>query len=126
MIGLKKCIIAFILLVTLASTSALRAEWIEDGVSIYNLSNTPYDKGIVSDGAGGCIIVWKDYRVGTDIYAQRVDKYGTLLWTANGVAVCSQINSESVNIRSILFISVNQGLGTLKASNSPNPIFIPA
>jgi len=97
MIGLKIYVLAFILFVTLAGTSALQAEWewIEDGVSIYDLPTTPYDEGIVSDGAGGCIIVWKDYRLGTDIYAQRVDKYGTPLWTANGVAVCSQISSQS-------------------------------
>ena len=95
MVICNKSVIALVLLVTLAGSSALKAEWIKDGVSIYDLPNTPYDEGIVSDGAGGCIIVWKDYRLGTDIYAQRVDKYGTPLWTANGVAVCSQINSQS-------------------------------
>jgi hypothetical protein len=50
---------------------------------------------IVADGTGGAIIGWRDFRDGTayskDIYAQRVDTDGNLLWTAGGrpVAVTS-------------------------------------
>ncbi|HTX19148.1 MAG TPA: T9SS type A sorting domain-containing protein [Bacteroidota bacterium] len=44
-----------------------------------------------TDGNGGMIIVWEDYRGGQydDIYAQRIDVSGAVQWTTNGVAVCS-------------------------------------
>ncbi len=43
---------------------------------------------IVSDGSGGAIVTWRDYRSGStyDIYAQRVNASG-VQWTANGVAL---------------------------------------
>jgi hypothetical protein len=38
------------------------------------------------DGTGGAIIVWTDSRTVTwEIYAQRIDPDGTMMWTANGV-----------------------------------------
>lgn len=49
---------------------------------------------IVSDGSGGAIIAWQDFRTGntnsTDIYAQRVSAGGVVQWTANGVLVSSK------------------------------------
>ena len=47
---------------------------------------------IVSDGSGGAIIVWPDYRNGSansDIYAQRIDANGVIQWTTDGIAVCA-------------------------------------
>ena len=49
---------------------------------------------IVGDGAGGAIVCWTDGRndpAGThrDIYAQRLDAGGALLWAPDGVPVCS-------------------------------------
>ena len=45
---------------------------------------------ICSDGAGGAIITWYDSGSGNgDIYAQLVDSSGTMIWTANGVAICT-------------------------------------
>ncbi len=45
---------------------------------------------IVSDGAGGAIVVWADARSGNkDIYAQRVSADGIALWTAGGVVLCA-------------------------------------
>jgi head-tail adaptor len=43
-----------------------------------------------TDGAGGAIFAWRDDRAGassTDIYAQRVDATGTVLWDSLGVPV---------------------------------------
>ena len=52
---------------------------------------------IVSDGAGGAIIAWQDFRnnVSFDIYAQRLNASGSLLWGANGVAVVLQGDAQS-------------------------------
>lgn len=46
---------------------------------------------IAHDGAGGCIVAWEDYRytppvgVDADIYAQRVNSAGAIVWPTNGV-----------------------------------------
>ena len=45
---------------------------------------------IISDGAGGTIITWADYRNGySDIYAQRLNGLGVAQWAPNGVVICS-------------------------------------
>ena len=51
---------------------------------------------IASDGAGGAIITWHDTRGGDerDIYAQRVSFSGEVLWTADGVAICTADNDQ--------------------------------
>jgi hypothetical protein len=50
---------------------------------------------IVSDGAGGAIVTWWDYRGGAyDIYAQRVSAEGTAQWTADGVAICTATGDQ--------------------------------
>ena len=47
---------------------------------------------IVADGTGGAICIWQDSRNRTaglsndDIYGQRIDANGNLLWAANGVS----------------------------------------
>jgi hypothetical protein len=65
--------------------------WAADGVVVCAASLDQYGPRIVSDGAGGAIITWRDSRAGVadDIYAQRVDASGAPLWAADGVAVCA-------------------------------------
>ena len=64
--------------------------WTADGVVICNAADVQSYPRIVSDGAGGAIIAWLDRRYGgnpTNIFAQRVDGNGNVLWTGNGVPV---------------------------------------
>ena len=72
--------------------------WTANGVQL-SLIAGPYDKlpAIVSDGSGGAVIAWNDYRSGTelDMYAQRVDSLGAIQWTANGVAVSTAASSQN-------------------------------
>lgn len=65
--------------------------WGKAGAIICNASASKFAPELVSDGAGGAIITWYDYRggAGEDIYAQRVDKDGNVLWQNNGVPVCT-------------------------------------
>jgi hypothetical protein len=64
--------------------------WSADGVPICADAYEQRPPVIVSDGAGGAIIAWMDYRSSNfDIYAQRILPGGTVQWTANGVAVCT-------------------------------------
>jgi len=81
--------------------------WAVNGIVINN--NVAYDQidpKIVSDGLGGGIISWTDYRTGVapgtaDIYAQRVNTSGTVQWTTTGIIICTapgdQINSQLVS-----------------------------
>jgi hypothetical protein len=58
--------------------------------AVCTASGTQYRPQIISDGSGGAIITWHDRRSGnSDIYARRVDSSGAVLWTANGVAICT-------------------------------------
>lgn len=83
--------------------------WAVDGVVMNN--NVAYDQTdpkIVSDGMGGAIISWTDYRTGTtaDIYAQRVNSTGAVQWTATGVIICTSANDQ---IKSQLVSDGNSG-----------------
>jgi Secretion system C-terminal sorting domain len=63
-------------------------QWTADGVALCTAANSQYTPTIVSDGAGGAIVTWSDYRSGTsDIYAQQVNASGVPQWTADGVAL---------------------------------------
>jgi hypothetical protein len=43
---------------------------------------------IAPDGAGGAVVVWLDWRtLNLDIYAQRIDSDGNMMWDPNGVAI---------------------------------------
>ncbi|NOT34641.1 MAG: T9SS type A sorting domain-containing protein [Candidatus Eisenbacteria bacterium] len=46
------------------------------------------------DGAGGVYVAWAEQHATWDIYAQRVDASGEVLWTSGGVAVCSAAGDQ--------------------------------
>ena len=50
---------------------------------------------VIPDGSGGAIFAWEDERNGnTDIYAQRIDGSGGMLWAADGLPVCIAANDQ--------------------------------
>ena len=70
-------------------------QWTTDGVAICTTSGTRGNPSIISDGAGGAIITWRDNRSGNyDIYAQRINSSGSVVWTADGVAICTAANEQ--------------------------------
>ncbi len=72
--------------------------WTTGGVPICTIAaGGGWYPHIVSDGAGGAIIVWEDWRNGGegDIYAQRVDADGDTLWPADGLPVCTAAEDQS-------------------------------
>ena len=71
--------------------------WTANGVALCTAANEQYMPQLVSDGSGGVIAAWTDYRGGVayDIYVQRVDSTGTPRWTANGVALCAVAGWQS-------------------------------
>ena len=77
--------------------STTSSNWIPDGIPISTAAANQFVPVAVSDGAGGAIVVWQDGRRGTgnyDIYAQRVDGDGNLLWAPAGVPVCGATNNQ--------------------------------
>jgi hypothetical protein len=72
-------------------------QWSPNGTVICNASDYQSIYGIISDGAGGAIIVWEDHREGylnADIYAQRIDTDGNIRWTPNGTVICNASNVQ--------------------------------
>jgi hypothetical protein len=69
--------------------------WTANGVAVAT-ATLALDPRLASDGNGGAIITWEDYRNGLnyDIYAQRIDSNGNALWTANGVAICTAAHNQ--------------------------------
>ena len=76
-----------------------RMLWKNDGVLICTAIGSQSYTQLVSDGAGGAIIAWYDERSGRkfswDIYAQRVDASGRMLWENDGVLICRAAESIS-------------------------------
>lgn len=72
------------------SDGSLRSSWSADGNPICSLSNIQAQPRIVSAGEGYAIVAWIDDRNGNfDIFAQRIDRDGNVLWTSNGIGVCT-------------------------------------
>ena len=76
--------------------SAGTMQWTANGVAISTPTGEQNAAQLVSDGSGGAIIAWLDYRRGTysDIYAQRVNSAGTVQWTADGVAIATATGAQ--------------------------------
>jgi hypothetical protein len=68
------------------------AVWGTNGVSLCAALDNQYMPQIATDGVGGAIVAWQDYRLSTtmeyDIYAQRVYSDGTTAWATDGVSLC--------------------------------------
>jgi hypothetical protein len=64
--------------------------WAATGVQLAAVG-AQHDPRMVSDGAGGAIVAWREMRNGDpDVYVQRIDGTGSTLWTTDGVALCTQ------------------------------------
>jgi hypothetical protein len=49
----------------------------------------------VSDNEGGAVVIWRDYRNGNaDIFAQRIDADGDILWDTGGEAICTDPSDQ--------------------------------
>lgn len=73
--------------------------WNADGVLVADTSAGESDSELVSDGAGGALIVWNDYRAldNIDIYAQKITSSGTRQWGTQGVPVCNTVGDQFGN-----------------------------
>ncbi len=81
-------VIGLLLLMTVPA-APVPAQWIEDGAQLTPYSYVQWLPDAVSDGEGGAIICWEDYRNNAhwEIFAQRVNADGNELWTPGGVNI---------------------------------------
>jgi flagellar hook capping protein FlgD len=73
--------------------------WTANGVEVCAATQDQRLPQIVTDGAGGAIITWYDYRTsnatGTDIYAQRIASVGgASQWLADGIPLCTAPDNQ--------------------------------
>lgn len=69
-----------------------KIRWQKDGVIVSEADSKQLKPQIISDGQGGVIICWHDYRslYSSDIYAQKLDKLGSPQWHGvNGIVICN-------------------------------------
>ncbi len=67
------------------------------GVQLCTNASTQTYPNLCSDGSGGAIVTWTDYRLtvnGPDIYARRVRGDGSVLWVADGVVISNQTRAN--------------------------------
>jgi hypothetical protein len=98
-----------VMLAAAAWAPAALAGWPNDAsvnVSLGSGDAGAYQARAVSDGHGGAIVVWTDFRNSVpDLYAQRVDASGTCLWGPTGV----QLTTEATVDRDPVIVT--DGLG---------------
>jgi hypothetical protein len=81
-------------------SGAVDPAWPVNGRLLAVNATDQYSPNIVSDGAGGGVVVWEDVRnngtTGWDIYAARVLANGTVDpgWPANGRALCQAVGKQ--------------------------------
>ncbi|MEP7235112.1 MAG: hypothetical protein ABI778_07435 [Ignavibacteriota bacterium] len=97
----KVLISSIIILTGFVGNSA--AQWVSDSAKntvVCNASNIQQNPQACTDGSNGIIVVWEDYRSGTnfDIYAQKLNVDGIAQWTANGVNLCTSTANQTVPI----------------------------
>ena len=72
-------------------------QWTLNGVPVCTDVFNQDTIAMISDGFGGAILTWQDYRSNNgfpDIYAQRISSAGTMLMIANGVSICNQAAAQ--------------------------------
>jgi hypothetical protein len=91
---------ALLLLLVICCTA--NSQWNAEGIPVMDTStsqNYLYPE-IVTDGKGGCYVIWNDFRNGTDhnVYVQRLDKSGKEIYPHNGIAVETAPGFQQTNL----------------------------
>ena len=88
-------LICLVSLFPVGLTSRSFAQDVENGVPISTAADSQSFPDIISDGSGGAIIVWEDWRGGDPgIYTQRVDSDGIVQWFVDGVPISTTIHGQ--------------------------------
>ncbi len=96
--GIVVVLAVLILIVTVTSIQAGGLGWPPAGVPISQAAAVQSFPQAISDGAGGAIVAWQDFRSMTDydVYVQRVLPNGQRQWITDGVTVTSIANDQTL------------------------------
>lgn len=73
------------------------AMWNKSGIPVIKIRGDQFGQKVVSDGNQGAIITWIDRRFENlhgNIYAQRINNEGKILWDSSGILIASSKNTE--------------------------------
>jgi len=94
--------LTIIVTICLLSTSVAHAAWPHDplvNVPLCVASSGQQRAASITDGSGGAIVVWEDFRNGVaDLYAQRVNAAGVVMWTPGGIPLCTAAGAQTVPV----------------------------
>jgi len=78
-------------------------QWTDNGMIISAEAIRQEDPDICADGFGNFIITWVDFRDDSlgDVWAQKVDLQGNLLWASGGVPLSRVLNYEQLTLHTI-------------------------
>lgn len=80
------------------ATGVVDPAWPANGRALCTAANRQESPAIATDGAGGALVVWVDYRNGAtyDVYSTRVRAAGTLdpAWPSDGRLLCTNASSK--------------------------------
>ncbi|MDE0186485.1 MAG: hypothetical protein OXP71_13695 [Candidatus Poribacteria bacterium] len=75
--------------------------WDAEGIPVCVAPGNQGAPLIVADNEGGAFFVWSDYRnapspfsISADLFAQRINAEGNVLWETDGISVCNQPSNQ--------------------------------
>ena len=74
--------------------------WAENGIPLCQQAGSQLEAKIEYDGLGGAVIAWEDHRYSSfysDLYCQRIDEAGEILWAPEGV-ILSTASYDQTNV----------------------------
>ncbi|MCM8815422.1 MAG: putative Ig domain-containing protein [Candidatus Omnitrophica bacterium] len=72
--------------------------WQEGGIAVCAAPQEQSNLQAISDSNNGAVVVWVDSRNGiNEIYAQRIDSNGNILWQENGVLIGAGTSASIIN-----------------------------
>jgi len=84
-----------LLIILWVAVSYAQIQWQEDGIPIRQGINIEWFRAAATVADGSVIYVWSDTRLGDrDVYAQKVDVDGNLLWGEEGALINGVINRQ--------------------------------
>ncbi len=90
----------FLAVIFFCTQSTINPDWnLIENTPICTADNAQYFPVLTTDSNDGVIVTWRDGRNGNyDIYAQRVDKNGNMVWNPDGIPVCTHDASQSAPV----------------------------
>jgi hypothetical protein len=71
--------------------------WAMGGTRVCAVRSSEYGPLLISDGAGGAIVSWSDFREGfVGVFCQRIDAKGNLLWKKDAIGIGAHLGSEQI------------------------------